>query len=128
DLDRVAERYVAALEQSAGSAAVEAKIGLAVAAAAAETGVEPVLVAPQLAELGLLSANGRHGEQRGQTPLHREQRGLTPLRGVRPLWWLAGLYVAAVTIQLALALRVVSPWIMVDELVYSDMARSFARS
>ncbi len=30
------------------------------------------------------------------------------------------------TIQLSLALRVVSPWIMVDELVYSDMARSFA--
>ena len=29
-------------------------------------------------------------------------------------------------VQLALALRVVSPWIMVDELVYSDMARSFA--
>jgi hypothetical protein len=36
------------------------------------------------------------------------------------------LYALAVTIQLAIGLRVVSPWIMVDELVYSDMARSFA--
>src|SRR5207237_159827 len=35
-------------------------------------------------------------------------------------------YVVAVAVQLAFGLRVVSPWIMVDELVYSDMARSFA--
>ncbi len=43
------------------------------------------------------------------------------------MWaWLAWLYGLAVAVQLALALRVVSPWIMVDELVYSDMARSFA--
>ena len=34
----------------------------------------------------------------------------------------------AVAVQLALGLRVVSPWIMVDELVYSDMARSFANT
>ena len=45
------------------------------------------------------------------------------------MWaWLGGLYAVAVTIQLALALRVTSPWIMVDELVYSDMARSFAKT
>src|SRR5581483_6392629 len=37
-------------------------------------------------------------------------------------------YAVATTIVLALALRVGSPWIMVDELVYSDMARSFAAS
>ena len=44
------------------------------------------------------------------------------------MWaWLAALYVVAVVVQLALGLRVSSPWIMVDELVYSDMARSFAR-
>ena len=43
------------------------------------------------------------------------------------MWaWLSSLYAVAVVVQLALALRVVSPWIMVDELVYSDMARSFA--
>ena len=44
-----------------------------------------------------------------------------------PVWiWLAALYAASVTVQLALGLRLVSPWIMVDEIVWSDMARSFA--
>ena len=43
------------------------------------------------------------------------------------MWlWVAGLYAVSVVVQLTLGLRVVSPWIMVDELVYSDMARSFA--
>jgi len=45
------------------------------------------------------------------------------------MWaWLGSLYVVAVAVQLGLGLRVVSPWIMVDELVYSDMARSFANT
>jgi len=45
------------------------------------------------------------------------------------MWaWLSSLYIAAVVIQLTLALRVVSPWIMADELIYSDMARSFAET
>src|SRR5439155_25518571 len=49
------------------------------------------------------------------------------LRVAGPLWlWLAGLYAVSVVVQLTLGLRVKSPWIMVDELVYSDMARSFA--
>ena len=43
------------------------------------------------------------------------------------MWlWVGALYAVSVAVQLALGLRVVSPWIMVDELVYSDMARSFA--
>ena len=75
------------------------------------------LLAPRLAELGLLGPNGH-------VPVSNAKAGL--LRTV-PSWaWLAGLYCAAVVVQLTLALRVVSPWIMVDELVYSDMARSFA--
>ena len=119
DLDRVAERYVAALEAAAGGPAVEAKIARAVAEAAGETGVDPSALAPQLAELGLLSPNG-HVQVPGTKP--------RPLR-TAPVWaWLSALYAVAVTVQLALALRVVSPWIMVDELVYSDMARSFADS
>jgi glycosyltransferase involved in cell wall biosynthesis len=118
DLDHVAELYVSALEQAAGSSAVEAKIGRAVAAAAADTGVPPELLAPQLAGLRLLSPNG-HVQQ----PVGSESRLLRAL----PLWaWLGALYAASVGVQLALASRVVSPWIMVDELVYSDMARSFA--
>lgn len=119
ELGRVAERYASALEQAAGAPAAEAKIGLAVAAAAADTGVEPSLLAPQLAELGLLGSNGH-------VPVSDTRTG--PLRAV-PMWaWLSSLYAAAVAVQLALALRVVSPWIMVDELIYSDMARSFADS
>ena len=116
DLDRVAEEYVAALEQAAGLGVVEAKILRAVAEAAADTGVEPARIAPELAALGLVTRNGRVVQR----------RGLAPLRVARPLTWLGGLYALAVVVQLALGLRVVSPWIMVDELVYSDMARSFA--
>ena len=122
DLGRVAERYVAALETAAGGRAVEAKIARAVAEAAAETGVDPALVAAPLAELGLVSRNG-HGPAE---PAPAARPGPGRLRAL-PVWaWLGGLYGAAVVVQLALALRVVSPWIMVDELVYSDMARSFA--
>ena len=39
---------------------------------------------------------------------------------------LAAIFAVAAVVQLSLGLRAVSPWIMVDELVYSDMARSFA--
>ncbi len=117
DLDQVAEQYVAALEQVAGSGAVEAKILRAVAEAAADTGVESAPLAPELAALGLVSPNGHASVSDTRTG---------PLRTL-PIWaWLVGLYAAAVAVQLSLGLRVVSPWIMVDELVYSDMARSFA--
>jgi hypothetical protein len=117
DLDAVAEQYTTALELAAGGAAVEAKVGRAVAVAAADAGLPAEALAPELAELGLLSRNGHE-------PLPSAARGT--LRTL-PTWlWLAGLYVTAVGVQLALGVRVVSPWIMVDELVYSDMARSFA--
>jgi glycosyltransferase involved in cell wall biosynthesis len=117
DLGSVAEQYVAALEQAAGAPTIEAKILRAVAEAASDTGVEPGELAPELAELGLASPNG-------QGPVTVTGTGLL---GIWPMWlWLASLYVGAVAVQLALGLRVVSPWIMVDELVYSDMARSFA--
>jgi hypothetical protein len=44
-----------------------------------------------------------------------------------PMWiWVGALYAVAVAVILTLALRVPSPWIMVDELVYSDTARSIA--
>ncbi|HEY8316687.1 MAG TPA: glycosyltransferase family 4 protein, partial [Gaiellaceae bacterium] len=108
DLDRVAEEYVAALEQVAGSGAVEAKILRSVAEAAADTGADPARIAPELAALGLAGSNGH-------VPVSDTRTG--PLRTL-PLWaWLGGVYAVAVTVQLALGLRVVSPWIMVDELV-----------
>jgi len=93
-----------------------------VAEAAAGAGVEPDLLAPELVAAGLVSPDGRAPV--GSVP--GPGRGARLLR-LWPMWlWLAGLYAVSVVVQLALGLRLVSPWIMVDELVYSDMARSFA--
>ena len=44
-----------------------------------------------------------------------------------PAWvWLAGIVALSIVIRVALARRMVAPWIMVDELVYSELAKSFA--
>ena len=44
-----------------------------------------------------------------------------------PAWvWLAGIVVASAALRIALARRMVAPWIMVDELIYSELAKSFA--
>src|SRR5207248_11135626 len=82
----------------------------------------PELLAPALQETALVPANGRVPES------HVSRSGRwTRLFETWPAWlWLASLYAASVVVQLTLGLRVSSPWIMVDELVYSDMARSFA--
>jgi glycosyltransferase involved in cell wall biosynthesis len=115
-LDRVAERYVAALEQAAGSAAVEANVLHEVAEAAAVAGVEAEPLAAELHDLGIVDRRS-HGVRQ---PRRRTRPAL-------PVWlWLGALYAVAVGVTLALALRVKSPWIMVDELVYSDTARSLA--
>jgi hypothetical protein len=46
-----------------------------------------------------------------------------------PAWaWLAGLVLASTLVRYLLARRVVAPWIMVDEIVYSELAKSFADS
>ena len=53
----------------------------------------------------------------------------TPLAVARavPAWvWLAGLVVASTAFRYALARRIAAPWIMVDELIYSELAKSFA--
>jgi hypothetical protein len=115
-LDHVADLYVAALEQAAGSAAVEAAVLQDVAAAAAATGADVDTIAPDLRELGLASAATVPVSVTGS-------RRLPPL----PMWlWLGALYAVAVAVILTLALRIKSPWIMVDELIYSDTARSIA--
>jgi glycosyltransferase involved in cell wall biosynthesis len=115
-LDRVAELYVSALEQAAGGAAVEASVLRDVAAAAADTGVDPGLLAPDLSQLGLASA--------ATVPVSGTGTRRLP---AWPMWtWLGMLYAIAVVVLLALAQRIHSPWIMVDELVYSDTARSVA--
>jgi hypothetical protein len=44
-----------------------------------------------------------------------------------PAWaWLAGIVALSAVLRFALAQRMVAPWIMVDELVYSELAKSFA--
>jgi hypothetical protein len=44
-----------------------------------------------------------------------------------PAWgWLVGIVVVSAALRMALAHRIVTPWIMVDELVYSELAKSLA--
>jgi hypothetical protein len=44
-----------------------------------------------------------------------------------PAWlWLAGIVLVSATVRIALARRMVAPWIMIDEIVYSELAKSFA--
>ncbi len=122
DLEHVALRYAAALEVAAGDAAVREEVLREVAEAAADVGLDPEPLAPELERLGVVSADGR--AQTGHVP--GPGPGTWRFRTVPPALWLGGLYAVAVAVLLWLGLRVSSPWIMVDELVYSDMARSFA--
>ncbi len=122
ELGRVAERYAAALEEAAGGHAVVDAVVAEVARAAAEIGVEPGGTVAQelterLDELGL-ARNGR------PAPAPRPPR--TPLARI-PVWaWLGALVVVSSLVRYALSRRVVAPWIMVDELIYSELAKSFA--
>ena len=46
-----------------------------------------------------------------------------------PAWaWLTAIVVSSVVFRYLLARRMVAPWIMVDELIYSELAKSFAAS
>src|SRR5215510_3719720 len=46
-----------------------------------------------------------------------------------PAWvWLVGIVVVSIAVRIALARRMVAPWIMIDEVVYSELAKSFAGS
>lgn len=54
---------------------------------------------------------------------------MTSLVRAVPAWaWLAGLVAVSTGIRYAIGRRAVAPWIMVDELVYSELAKSFADS
>jgi glycosyltransferase involved in cell wall biosynthesis len=122
DVNRVAEQYAAALEEAAGGHTVADAVVAEVARAAADVGVEPggavaTELAQRLDELGL-ARNGRPGP----APPARRRR-LARL----PVWaWLAALVVVSSLLRYALSRRVVAPWIMVDELTYSELAKSFA--
>jgi hypothetical protein len=49
------------------------------------------------------------------------------LRAIRPSVWLAAIVVCSALLRIVLARRMVAPWIMVDELIYSELAKSFAQ-
>ncbi len=53
-------------------------------------------------------------------------RRLRPPRAV-PVWaWLVLLVVVSTLVRYAVSRRTVAPWIMIDELIYSELAKSFA--
>jgi glycosyltransferase involved in cell wall biosynthesis len=121
DLTHVAEEYVAALEDAAGGTTVAEAVVAEVAQAAAEVGVEPGTpfageLAGRLDEVGL-ARNGRPEP----APPARSRFARVP-----PWAWLAALVVVSAVFRYGLSRRVVAPWIMVDELIYSELAKSFA--
>ena len=53
----------------------------------------------------------------------------TSLARASPVWaWLTGIVVLSTGIRYAFTRQIVAPWIMVDELIYSELAKSFAAS
>ena len=121
-VQRVGEEYTAALEEAAGGTAVADAVVREVALAAAEVGVEPGT--PFAQELGVrLEELGftQNGRPEPSPPVRASTLAALPGWG-----WLALLVVVSISVRWWLAGRVVAPWIMVDELVYSELAKSFA--
>ena len=124
DLGRVAENYAAALEEAVGGTRVADAVVAEVAQAAAEIGVESgtpfaAELAGRLDDVGL----ARNGRPEPGPPLNRSRLARVPV------WaWLAGLVVLSAVFRYGLSRRVVAPWIMVDELIYSELAKSFGQT
>ncbi|PWU25190.1 MAG: hypothetical protein C5B48_02540, partial [Candidatus Rokuibacteriota bacterium] len=61
--------------------------------------------------------------------VRRARHGSTLLGAVRsvPVWvWLVGLVAVSALVRYAVTRRMAAPWIMIDELIYSELAKSFA--
>ena len=106
---QVADAYAAALEEAAGGDAVDDAVLWRVAEAAAEIGIDD---AAELAR----AARGCRGSSRDRRAPRRSRRGCGSRRSS----------CSRSSLRIALARRMVAPWIMVDELVYSELAKSFA--
>src|SRR5207302_10686078 len=65
-----------------------------------------------------LAANATRAKLRAES--------LAVARSLPAGFWLASLVVASVIVRWGFGRRMVAPWIMVDELVYSELAKSFA--
>jgi hypothetical protein len=125
DLERVAELYVAALEEAAGGDAVADAVVDEVARAAAESrdrAGHAVLTRARgpTDEVGLARNAAPEPARRGAARAHRSRaRAAVGVARRARRRVVRGL-------PLRLARRVVAPWIMVDELIYSELAKSFA--
>ena len=117
ELGRVADLYVAALEEAAGGPAVRDDAAAARSPrGAAEVGLDDE------ERLAARAARGR------PWPL-ASTRGAPARSLVRavPVWaWLTAIVAVSALARFVLALRVEAPWIMVDELIYSELARGLA--
>src|SRR3954454_21276644 len=52
---------------------------------------------------------------------------MSKLRVSLPAWaWVGALVVASTAVRFAFARHMLGPWIMIDEIVYSELAKSFA--
>ncbi len=59
----------------------------------------------------------------------RARSGSLALVRAVPAWaWLTGIVAVSTVVRFVLARHVVAPWIMVDEIIYSELAKSFAAS
>ena len=111
DLDHVADLYVAAFEHAAGGGAVsDAVLGDVSTAAAA----------------GRDRARLRRGERRSRLASPRSSSVVDRLRAVPGWAWLAAIVVLSFAVRAWLARGMLGPFIMVDELIYSELAKSFA--
>src|SRR5262249_24777832 len=73
------------------------------------------------------SGSGRPGLADSTAAVRRPWTGSLAVARAVPVWvWLAGLVVASAAFRCALPRRIAAPWIMVDELIYSQLATSFA--
>ena len=109
DLGRAADLYAGALEQAAGGEAVADAVLGDVARAAADVGSSPVRRRPR---------SSRDASPRSSL--------VDRLRGV-PAWaWLVTIVLASFALRAWLAREMLGPFIMVDELIYSELGRSIA--
>ena len=120
-VDRVAEAYAAVLETNAGGAVVEERVLHEVASAASRGRAWTATTRP-------FSRRGcaRSDLATSAASASPRARAAELVRAI-PMWaWVGGLVIVSAGIRYALARRIVAPWIMVDELVYSELAKSFA--
>ena len=110
-LGRVADLYAATLEEAAGGEAVREAVTREVAEAAADVGIGPD--DPEAKELAAACARLSLGKSLPRVPA----------------WaWLVGIVTVSTLVRYAVGRGTVAPWIMVDELIYSELAKSLADS